>query len=82
MEDNLKVSPNLGAALVVWVAAFAASWAIFLLITGTAGLALVFSVFVALVAFDLTRRSLRTGLVIFGTSLFVVILQMTYYFIS
>lgn len=79
MESDNEVSQNLGAALVVWVAAFAASWVLLLLITGTPGLSLVLSVFVALIAFDLTRRSLRAGFVILGISLFIMILKGSYY---
>lgn len=79
MEENRSPSYSIGTALIVWIAAFAASFEIFLLISGTTGLALVFSVFVALIAFDLTRRSIRTGLVIFGLSLFIVLLQGAFY---
>ena len=82
MESDNEVSQNLGAALVVWIASFAASWVLLLLITGTSGLSLVLSVFVALIAFDLTRRSLRAGFAILGISLFVMILKGAYYLLA
>ena len=68
-------SSSLGAGLIVWVITFAASWVVFQAITNSTGLTLVFSVFAALLAFDLGRRSLRLAFVIIGICLFVLLLQ-------
>lgn len=74
MRDTYQ-SSNLGAGLIVWIITFAASWVIFQAVTSSTGLTLVFSVFVALLAFDLGRRSLRMAFVIVGICVFVLLLQ-------
>lgn len=81
MRDS-SLSSSLGAGLIVWVAVFPACWVVFQSITRSTGLTLVFSVFVALVAFDLGRRSLRLAAVIIGISFFVLLLQGLYLIIN
>lgn len=77
-DEPNHLSWNFGRAILVWIAAFAASWTIFLALTGTPGLALVFSIFVALIAFDISRRSLSAAFSIFLASLLVILLAKIY----
>ena len=78
MQDNSRLS-SLGAGLIVCVAAFSASWFIVLSIAESTGLALVFSVFVALIAFDIGRRSLKQAFAIIGVSILVMLLYGIYF---
>jgi hypothetical protein len=71
-------SSNLGLAIVVWITAFAAGWIFFAAATGAQGLGLVWGVFLALAAFEVARRSFRTGIVILFVSLFAILIQGVY----
>lgn len=75
---NRSSSSSLGAGLIAWISTFAAGWIVFLTLTQSTGLTLVFSVFVALVAFDLGRRSLRLSFVIIACGLIVVLARGLY----
>lgn len=77
MHDDAQ-SSSLGAGLIVWFVAFAASWVILSAATRSSGLTLVLSVFVALIAFDVGRRSLRLALAIIGFCFLVILLKLIY----
>lgn len=79
MQDGNQESSNIGVGILLSITAFAASWAVFLAITKTTGLALVFSVFVALIAFDMGRRSLKAAFVIFSLSIVAILLEGLFY---
>lgn len=78
MYEESKSDSNVAIAILAWIAAFSAGWILISALTGTAGLALVWSIFIALLAFELSRRSFRRALLIIFLSLFTVLLRGAY----
>lgn len=78
MHEDSKSDSNVAIAILAWIAAFSAGWIVISALTGTAGLALVWGIFIALVAFELSRRSFRHALLIIFLSLFTVLLRGAY----
>ncbi len=64
MLERPESSSNLGIAIVVWIAWFAAGWVLVASFSGSQGLGLVWGVFIALAAFEIGRRSFRAGAVL------------------
>lgn len=78
MYDDQQTSSSTGIGLIIWISTFAASWSLLQTITSSAGFTLVFSVFIALIAFDIGRRSLQLAFVLFLANAFVILLAGTY----
>lgn len=79
MHSDDPHSSNIGMGILAWVSAFAASWTVIQAMTNTPGLALVFSVFIGLIAFDLARRSLIAAAIVFLISMLVIIINGLFY---
>lgn len=82
MQDAHESGSGLAVAIIAWIAVFSASWVLISTMTGTTGLALVWGVFIALAAFELSRSSLQRALLIIFLSLFTVLLRGVYVLIA
>ena len=80
MSDDQNSSSSLGIGVLIWIITFVASWSLLQTITHTAGFTLVFSVFVALIAFDIGRRSLPAAFILFLSRAFIILLAGIYTF--
>lgn len=75
MQEPDGSGSNLGVAIVAWLAVFSASWVVISAMSGVTGLALVWGIFLALAAFELSRRSFQRALLIIFLSVFTVLLR-------
>lgn len=78
MESDESGQSSLGIAIITWVCTFAAAWALIVSATNSHGLGLVWGLFVALFAFEISRRSFRRGMVIICMALMAVFLVALY----
>jgi hypothetical protein len=78
MRESEETGSNVGLGIIVWIAVLAAVWVMVAAITGASGLGLVWGVFAALAAFETTRRSFRSGLVLLFASLWILVLRGLY----
>lgn len=78
MDDDEKRTSGIGVALIAWVAVFIMSWMLISAYTKQEGLALVWGVFIALAAFQLTLSSFRAGIALISLSLFLILLKAAY----
>lgn len=78
MRSGEENESSLGIAIVVWICTFISASVQITEITNSQGLGLVWGVFIALVAFEIARRSFRRGLIIIALSLVAVFLVELY----
>lgn len=80
MQSDETGQSNLGIAIAIlaWICTFAAAWVLIAAVTNSQGLGLVWGLFAALFAFEISRRSFRRGMVIIGMSLMAVFLVALY----
>ena len=78
MQIDETGQSSLGIAILAWVCTFAAAWALIVAGTNSHGLGLVWGIFVALFAFEISRRSFMRGIVIICAALVAVFLVALY----
>ena len=78
MQNDESGQSSLGIAIFAWFCTFVAAWALIAFGTNSHGLGLVWGIFAALFAFEISRRSFRRGMVIIFTALMTVFLVALY----
>lgn len=78
MQDPDGGGSSLAVAVVAWLAVFSASWVLISAMSGATGLALVWGIFLALGAFEVSRRSFQRALLIIFLCVFSVLLRGVY----
>lgn len=79
MDDSTsKRGSGVGVAMIAWIAVFLASWSVISTLTKQEGLGLVWGIFVALTAFQVTLSSFRAGIALISLSLFLILFKGAY----
>ncbi len=78
MQSDESGQSSLGIAIFAWLCTFVSAWALIAFGTNSHGLGLVWGIFAALFAFEISRRSFRRGMVIIFTALMTVFLVALY----
>lgn len=81
-ENDSTPGSSIGMGILAFISAMVASWFALAAFTRSAGLALVFSIFIALFAFDYGRRSIIATLSIFMASMLLVIAQAFFHLLN